>query len=203
MSGRAGDGRFVARATADASQSQLLAILYRFEGSDEKRLIRTKIDVNEGLSADALRQHLLSGGVDVNAYRRGVFDEHFKAYSTVRDDQFSVDALRVVEPGPSTPQAHAIEVLLEPQHTPRARAAQLLSSRERRQLLLLWHAAAAHAGRLFAAVARAGELRFTASLRWRHAAAHGVQSRRPRELHRPRAHPRAAAVYHAILYSVE
>ena len=105
-----------ARETADASQSQLLAILYRFEGSDEKRLIRTKIDVNEGLSADALRQHLLGDGVDVNAYRARVFDEHFKAYSTVRDDQFSVDALRVVEPGPSTPQAHAIEVLLEPQH---------------------------------------------------------------------------------------
>ena len=97
-----------------ALQDNLLAILYRYEGQDERnqRLIRTK--VGSTLSLEALHGLLQEDGVDCARFKVRVFDEHFRGY-LVPAEPLSVAALRSVQPSASVPgSACALEVLLEP-----------------------------------------------------------------------------------------
>lgn len=97
----------------------LLAVLYRFEGSEERRLIRTTLD-GASISAGTLLGLLSEDGVDMSTHHARVWDEHFKGYSTVRDAPVAVDALRKMEAGPHVPEARVLEVLLEPFVRPHA-----------------------------------------------------------------------------------
>ena len=101
-------------AAAGVPSATLLAILYRFEGTEERRLIRTTLDNLSSISADKLLGLLRDDGVDTSAYNARVFDEHFKGYSTVREAPVAVNALRAVDASAHVPQARVLEVLLEP-----------------------------------------------------------------------------------------
>jgi len=70
---------------APASSNRLLAILYRVEGQDERRLVRTQLS-GDSLAPDTLTGLLQADGVDTGRFRVRVFDEHFKGYMTVAED---------------------------------------------------------------------------------------------------------------------
>ena len=75
----AGDPESPAQSSTPPPLQQRLAILYRFEGSDARRLVRTWWP-GSTVALEELRGMIASDGVDVQQWRSRIFDEHFQGW---------------------------------------------------------------------------------------------------------------------------
>ena len=90
-----------------------LAVLYRIEGQDNQRLVRTQWP-SASITPDELRDICSQDGVDMRSWRLRIYDEHFKGW-LVPDAPMPLAAFRVVAPSMTVSStARAVDVLLEP-----------------------------------------------------------------------------------------